>query len=356
MIPVTKPFLPNKTDLFQLINEIFERNWLTNNGPVLKKFESKLNAYLDTENGQFVSNGTIALQLAIKALNLKGNIITTPFSYVATVSSLVWEGCKPKFIDIDPHTFNIDVRKIEQEINSETSAILVTHVFGNPCEIMEIQKIADKYSLKVIYDGAHCFGTTYNGRSIFNYGDVSTLSLHATKLLNSVEGGMVFCKDNETSRLVNLSKNFGHNGPEIFDVVGVNGKNSEIHAAFGLLNLRHADEILEKRKYQYFAYLNSLKGVEFQHLNAQGESNYSYFPILLDSEETTISLIKYLNDNAIFPRRYFYPSLDTLPYVSGHCPVARDISSRILCLPLFHDLVDHEQEKIISIINNFINF
>src|SRR5690606_27065948 len=241
MIPVTKPFLPKVEEYDKYLASIWERQWLTNNGPLVNEFELKLKEYLDVNHLLYVSNGTIALQIAIKALELSGEIITTPFSFVATTSSIVWEGCKPVFVDIDSETFNIDPRKIESAITPSTSAILATHVYGNPCDIDAIQKIADKYNLKVIYDAAHCFGTKYKGKSVFDYGDISTTSFHATKLFHSIEGGAVFTRCPELLKKMSFIRNFGHNGPSDFKELGLNGKNSEFHAAMGLCNLNYVD-------------------------------------------------------------------------------------------------------------------
>ena len=237
MIPVTKPFLPPKEEYEDFLRGIWSRNWLTNNGPLVNELELRLKEYLKVKHLLYLSNGTIALQIAIKALGLKGEIITTPFSYVATTSSIVWENCKPVFVDIDPKTLNIDPEKLETAITKKTTAILATHVYGNPCDIEAIQAIADKHHLKVIYDAAHCFGTKYKGKSVFEYGDVSTTSFHSTKIFHTVEGGAVFTKDPSMLKRMAYMRNFGHDGPEKFNGVGINGKNSEFHAAMGLVNL-----------------------------------------------------------------------------------------------------------------------
>src|SRR5690606_18072879 len=221
MIPVTKPFLPPQEEYEKYLDGIWKREWLTNNGPLVNELELQLKEYLGLKHILYVSNGTIALQMAIKALELKGEIITTQFSFVATTSSIVWEGCKPVFVDIDQATLNIDPSKIEAAITSETSGILATHVYGNPCDIEAIQAIADKHGLKVIYDAAHCFGTKYKGRSVFEYGDISTTSFHATKLFHTIEGGAVFTKDPEVLKKLSFLRNFGHNGPEKYEGVGI---------------------------------------------------------------------------------------------------------------------------------------
>ena len=248
MIPVTKPFLPPIEEYQKYTEGIWQRNWLTNNGPLVNELELKLKDYLQVPHLLFLNNGTIAIQIAIKALQLKGDIITTPFSYVATTSSIVWEGCQPVFVDIDKHTFNIDASKIEAAITPNTSAILATHVYGNPCDIDAIAAIAKKHNLKVIYDAAHCFGTKYKGKSVFAYGDVCTTSFHATKLFHTVEGGAVFCNDADLLRKMAQLRNFGHDGPEHFNEVGINGKNSEFHAAMGLANLKYIQQIWIQEK------------------------------------------------------------------------------------------------------------
>ena len=250
MINVTKPFVPPISEYNDLVEGIFKRSWFTNDGPLLSKLELDLKEYLEVPHLLYVTNGTIALQLGIKALELSGDIITTPFSYVATTSSIVWEGCSPVFADIDAETLNIDVSKIEQLITEKTSAILATHVYGNACDIEAIQKIAEKNNLKVIYDGAHAFGTKYKGKSIFNYGDLSTCSFHATKLYHTVEGGSIVSQDPGLIKKIARMRSFGHISATEFDGCGINGKNSELHAAMGICNLKYINDILSSRKRQ----------------------------------------------------------------------------------------------------------
>jgi dTDP-4-amino-4,6-dideoxygalactose transaminase len=353
MIPVTKPFLPPKEEVFKLLDEVWQRQWLTNNGPLVNELELKLKEYLDLPHLLYLNNGTIALQIAIKSLELKGEIITTPFSYVATTSSIVWEGCKPVFVDIDPETFNIDPAKIESAISGNTSAILATHVFGNPCDIDVIEIIAKKYNLKVIYDAAHCFGTIYKGKSIFSYGDISTTSFHATKLFHTVEGGAVFSQNSDLIKVMAYMRNFGHDGPDRFFGLGINGKNSEFHAAMGLVNLNYVANILEKRKIQSNIYNTFLKGLPLQYpsVSLHAQINFAYYPIVFESEEVTLKIKRALELNNIFPRRYFYPSLSSLNYLNGEVtPIADSISSRILCLPLYQELTEAEQKMIAQII------
>lgn len=345
MINVTKPFSPPEHEYLEYIHSIFKRNWFTNNGPLVNELELRLKEYLGLDHLLYLSNGTIALQIAIKALDLKGEIITTPFSYVATTSSIVWEGCSPVFADIDKKTFNIDPVGIESKITDKTTAILATHVYGNPCDIDAIDAIARKHNLSVIYDAAHCFGTKYKGKSVFEYGDISTTSFHATKLFHTIEGGAVTTNNAELLKKMSFLRNFGHNGPEIFECLGINGKNSEFHAAMGLVNLKYVSSIIDKRKSDYLYYQEKLKGlnVDFIEINKDCEFNYSYLPILFKTEEELLKSVKILNDNWVYPRRYFYPSLSKLNYVEGaNTPITDSISPRVLCLPMYFDLTREE--------------
>jgi dTDP-4-amino-4,6-dideoxygalactose transaminase len=345
MIPVTKPFLPPIEEYKNYLDGIYQRQWLTNNGPLVNELELKLKEHLNLSHFLYLGNGTIALQIAIKALELKGEIITTPFSYVATTSSMVWEGCKPVFVDVDTETLNINPCMIEGAITKDTTAIIATHVYGNPCDIDAIQKIAEKHKLKVIYDAAHCFGTKYKGKSVFEYGDISTTSFHATKLFHTIEGGAVITTNPELLKRMSYLRNFGHDGPEKFESIGINGKNSEFHAAMGLVNLKHIESIYESRKKQSLYYDQALKN--FKHIKPKiqidAEFNYAYYPILLPNEQITQAIIEELNKNWIYPRRYFYPSLNLLNYVDNvTMPVAESASVRVLCLPLFHTLTKEE--------------
>ena len=353
MIPVTRPFSPPIEEYQAFLKGIWDRNWYTNNGPLVLQLEQELKDHLDVSNLSYVSNGTIALQIAIKALSITKEIITTPFSYVATTSSIVWEGCTPVFVDIDPQTLNIDPTKIEDAITIDTQAILATHCFGNPCDIDAIEKIAKKYNLKVIYDAAHCFATKYKGKSVFSYGDISTVSFHATKLYHTIEGGAVITSDSDVSKRISYMRNFGHDGPDKYNGVGINGKNSEFHAAMGLLNLRYVDEILASRKRQFEYYINGINSLNISMPKKDKNSilNNSYFPILFKSNSDMMLTLSALNSNNIFPRRYFYPSLNSLSYVSGKCPISESVASRILCLPMFHDLTYDMQQGIVNILN-----
>lgn len=353
MIPVTKPFLPKEEEFKAYVDSIWERQWLTNNGPLLNDLELKLKEYLNISHLLFVCNGTFALQLAIRALQLEGEVITTPFSYVATTSSIVWEGCEPVYVDIDPETLNIDPTKIEAAITPRTSAILATHVYGNPCEIDAIQDIADKYHLKVIYDAAHCFGTKYKNKSVFEYGDISATSFHATKLFHTIEGGAVFTKDPDLLKKMLYLRNFGHQGPDAFAGLGINGKNCEFHAAMGLCNLKHVDEILERRKLlseHYFQRLSDI-GAQFPKLNKDKDYNYAYFPMLFETEALRVKCMDKLELAGIYCRRYFSPALSTLPYVKKvEMPVCDEVVKRIACLPLYHSLTFPDLDMICRII------
>lgn len=359
MIPVTKPFLPPVEEYESYIKHIWKRQWLTNNGPLVNELELQLKEHLGLKHLLYVTNGTIALQMAIKALGLKGEIITTPFSFVATTSSIVWEGCEPVFVDIDPNSLNIDPSKIEAAITPKTTGILATHVYGNPCDIEAIQNIADKHNLKVIYDAAHCFGTKYKGKSVFEYGDISTTSFHATKLFHTIEGGAVFTKDPELLKKMSFLRNFGHNGPEKFEGIGINGKNSEFHAAMGLCNLKYIRPILHQRYNQSIYYNKKLSNLEVQRqkINPEAGFNYAYYPIVFSSESDALAAKEALELRQIFPRRYFYPSLSSLEYVKKFStPVSDRIAARILCLPLYHELSMEEQDMVVRILLRTQNY
>lgn len=359
MIPVTKPYLPALAKYQDFVAKIYQRQWLTNNGPLVNELELRIKEYLDVKHLLYVSNGTIALQLAIKALNLKGEVITTPFSYVATTTSIVWEGCTPIFADIDNDTLNIDPNKIEPLITSQTCAILATHCFGNACDIERIEDIAGRYKLKVIYDAAHCFGTKYKGRSVLEFGDVSTTSLHATKVMHSIEGGLVVTNNPELLKRMALMRNFGHDGPEKFNGFGINGKNSEFHAAMGLCVLDDFVSILTKRREQAFYYDKILKNLKVRKPRVQVdcEYNYSYYPVVFESEQKALISKRTLEVNEIFCRRYFYPSLSALDYVQNNStPISDTVASAILCLPLYHELSREEQDMIARILLRIQNY
>jgi dTDP-4-amino-4,6-dideoxygalactose transaminase len=352
-IYVTKSFLPPIKKYQKYLDIIWKTSQLTNNGPLAKKLEKKLKEYLNVVNFHFVTNGTIALQLALNALDItNGEIITTPFSAVSTVSSILWERCKPVFVDIEPDTFCIDSEKIEKAITKNTKAILAVHIYGLPCNIRKIDAIANKHKLKVIYDGAHAFGTQYNGKSLLSYGDISTCSFHATKIFHTGEGGCVIVKDKKVSDKLGLIKRFGYSGDEHF-YLGINARASEFQAAMGLCNFEYVDKIIKARKNIVELYDELLKGVvQRPRLSKELKYNYSYYPAVFSSEAETWNVIKALNRENIYPRRYFYPSLNTLPYLKKYqkCPISEDISRRIFCLPLYVGLEKNIIKKTCNIV------
>jgi dTDP-4-amino-4,6-dideoxygalactose transaminase len=354
MIPVTKPFLPPREEYENYLKGIWHRQWLTNMGPLASDLEIKLKSFLEVNHLLFVGNGTIALQMAIKALDLKGEIITTPFSFIATTSTIVWEGCKPVFVDIDPQSLNIDATKIEAAITDKTTAIIATHVYGNPCDVEHIEEIANKHNLKVIYDGAHAFGVKIKGRSIFNYGDISVCSLHATKLYHSIEGGLIITKEPDLLKKLAFIRNFGFNGPENFIELGINGKNSEFHAAMGLVNLDYIEKIHQSRKVITERYNERLEGLKARRpvWHAFSANNYAYYPLVFERETLMMKCMEVLKQHEIFTRRYFYPSLAcTLPYLEPkRLAIIDDVSKRVLCLPLFCDLTIEEVDFICRLI------
>jgi dTDP-4-amino-4,6-dideoxygalactose transaminase len=358
MIPVTKTFLPPFVEYEAILKQAWDKQWITNRGDLTLLLEGKLKSYLAVDSIIVTNNGTIPIQIALKLLGLGGEIITTPFSYVATTSAIVWENCIPVFVDIHPEYLTIDEEKIEAAITSKTTAILATHVFGNPCNVERIGAIAKKHNLKVIYDGAHSFGVKYNNQSIFNYGDISTCSFHATKLFHTGEGGAMFCRDEEMFHKLFYSHNFGHNGPLSFYGLGINGKISELQSAMGLAVLPHMEHVLEERKKVIEFYNKHLSGNSIKKLRIRNntEWNNSYYPIIFKDEESLLKIQEILNSENIFPRRYFYPSLNVIEYTNGSSmPIAESISKTILCLPLYVGLTEFELKKIVSVINNVIH-
>lgn len=350
---VTKSFLPPIKEFKKLLEKIWSNNLLTNQGPLLKELETKLKNYLDLENLHFVTNGTIALQLSFRALDItEGEIITTPFSYVATTSSILWERCTPIFVDIDSETLCIDVNKIEKLITPKTKAILAVHVFGYPCDVEKIQKIANKHKIKVIYDAAHAFGCKYKNKSLLSYGDISVCSFHATKVFNTIEGGCLTTNEKTISDKIELLKRFGHNQDNHL-TLGINAKASEFQAAMGLCNIQHVDGLIKSRKKISDTYDKLLKKyIKRPFVPKNLEYNYSYYPVIFENESQTLSVIEALNKEDIYPRRYFYPSLNDLPYLKNHqnCPISEYVSKRILCLPLYVDLKINDVKKICNII------
>ena len=355
MINVTKTFLPPFEDYAAILKRAWDKGWITNNGELVQELEAKLKVYLGVKNLLFTNNGTFPLQMALKVFNITGEVITTPFSYVATTNAILWEGCQPVFVDIDPNSFCINADKIEAAITPASQAILATHVYGIPCEIEKIQAIADKHNLKVIYDGAHAFGCIYKGRSLLSYGDISTCSFHATKIFHTVEGGCIITNNKEVNDKLSLYRSFGHISDDYFSV-GVNGKNSEMHAAMGLAIFPKIPCIIAARK-KIFEFYDTLLTLEIDRLKygADGlEYNFSYYPIVFPSQDILVSMKDLLMQNNIFPRRYFWPSLNTLSYLKEQtsCPVSEDISSRVLCLPIYEDLQYVDIKRICGMINN----
>ncbi|HOP04315.1 MAG TPA: DegT/DnrJ/EryC1/StrS family aminotransferase [Tenuifilaceae bacterium] len=357
MINVTKTYLPILEKYQGYVQKIFKSGWLTNNGELTLELEKRLSEYLQVPYLILTSNGTLALQIAYRLLNLKGNVVTTPFSFVATTSSLAWENIEPIFADIDPLNFNIFTGNIEKVINSKTSALLGVHVFGNPCDHKELQKISNQHNLPIIYDAAHAFGVRYNDKSIATLGDVSIFSFHATKVFHTIEGGAIIVKSKELYDRAKLLINFGISGYDEVSDIGINAKMNEFQAAMGLCVLDEVDYIIAEREKVFNKYVNSLKAnknIYFQQINPLTTSNYAYCPVVFENEEVLLKVKSKLNSLDIFPRRYFYPSLEKLNYVRPqNAPIADSISKRILCLPLFAELEWSGQKRIIEVINEY---
>jgi dTDP-4-amino-4,6-dideoxygalactose transaminase len=354
---VTKTYLPSRKKFSKYMKQVWASHTLTNNGPLLIQLEDRLKEYSGVDHVLACTNGTVVMQMALKALNISKEVITTPFTYVATTNAILWENCKPVFVDINPRDFTIDVNKIEYAITENTQAILATHVYGYPCDVETIEKIALKHDLKVIYDAANAFGTKYKGKSIFSFGDISTCSFHATKLFHTAEGGALFINDMRYYEKLFLYRSFGH----IYDdylSVGINAKMSELHAAMGLCVLDDIDVIISHRKKASGIYDKKLHNkTNFKPAEASpSEYNYAYYPILLRDEKQLLAVMQELASIDVFPRRYFYPSLNELPFLESKqsCATSEDISSRILCLPLSHYISAKDIKKISSVINKFI--
>ncbi|MBL8002780.1 MAG: DegT/DnrJ/EryC1/StrS family aminotransferase [Flavobacteriales bacterium] len=346
-IQVTKAFLPPFAEYSAWLGKAYGTAVLTNNGPIHRDLEEALRHRFDVPYLRLMSNGTLAIQLAIRALGVKGKVITTPYSYVATTSAILWEGCDPVFVDVDRDTCCIDPALIEAAITPDTTAILATHVYGIPCDVEAIDTIARKHGLKVIYDAAHAFDVTWKGRSILQWGDASTLSFHATKLFHTVEGGAVVLHEHGSDDRLRLLRSFGHIGDEHY-ALGMNAKMSEVHAAMGMAILPHMPYILERRRAIVEAYDRSTHGMVARPRIPEGTGyNHAYYPVFLNDEQERELVLKEMAARGINCRRYFYPSLDTLPYVSGmSCPVSRSLSNRVLCLPLYPDLTDEQVLRI----------
>lgn len=352
---VTKPYFPDLETYKKYIDEIWKSEQLTNNGKFCKRLEKEICNFLSVFNCIYVNNGTIALQIALKTLgNNKNEIITTPFSYVATTNAIIWEGFSPVFCDINNLDYCIDTSKIEEKINENTAAILATHVFGNPCNVDEIQKIGKKYNIKIIYDGAHSFGTLYRNHSLLSYGDISICSFHATKLFHTAEGGCIIANKKSLIEKMVLFRQFGHVGDNYLSV-GINGKSSELHAAMGLCILPEMKKIIKKRReiseiYDFELSTKIKKPIKKPDTNY----NYSYYPIKFEDENQLLITVKSLNKKNIFPRRYFYPSLNRLPYLKEKfsCPISDHVAETILCLPLYFNLTSMDAKNISKIIND----
>lgn len=351
MTNVTKTSLPPLEEYVRHLHGIWERGWLTNNGVLLQELEKQLKATLEVPYLHFVTNGTLALQIAIKALNLKGQVITTPFSYVATTNSIIWEGCEPVFVDIEPRTFCIEPELIEAAITPYTTAILATHVYGFPCAVDRIETIAKKHRLKVIYDGAHAFGVRWQDKPLLAYGDIATLSTHATKIFHTIEGGAIMSHDPDLARTIGLMRSFGHVGDEYY-LCGINAKASEFQAAMGLCMLPKITESIARRKKLVALYGQLLQNssLRLPEPPAGLEWNYGYYPVVFQNQDELLSACTRLRDQQIFPRRYFYPTLNNLPYAKGTCPVSEDIAPRILCLPLFDTLEPATIQKVCELL------
>ncbi len=354
MINVTKTYLPPFDEYAKILKRAWDKAWITNNGELVIELEQKLKEYLSVEHLLFCSNGTVALQMALKALNITKEVITTPFSYVATTNSILWENCNPVFVDIRHDDYCIDADKIEASVTENTQGILATHVYGFPCNVDKIGELADKYNLKVIYDGAHAFGCNYKGRSLLSFGDISTCSFHATKIFHTVEGGAVISNSKELLNKLYLYRSFGHLGDDYYSI-GINGKNSELHAAMGLCILPKLSGIIGNRKHLFETYNHLL---DFRKMSRPFSKedftyNYSYYPVLFETEEVLIKVRSALANENINTRRYFYPSLNTLPFLNYQdCEISESISKRVLSLPLYESLTRMEVEKICNIILN----
>ncbi|MCZ2126841.1 MAG: DegT/DnrJ/EryC1/StrS family aminotransferase [Anaerolineales bacterium] len=353
-INVTKSILPDREKFDRYVDRIFASGWLTNRGALVQELEERLAAYLGVKNLLLVGNGTLALQVAYKILNLSGEVITTPFTFIATASTIAWSGLDVVFADIDPQTFNIDPHKIEAAVTPRTSAIVPVHVFGNPCAVERIQEIAEKHHLKVIYDAAHAFGVNYKGRSILEQGDASTISFHATKVFHTIEGGAIVFKNSSLCEQARQAINFGITGPETIERLGINTRMNEFQAAMGLSLLDELDEARKKRKALFDLY-NALLGERFQRprWSEDATKNYHYYPILMDDEEQLKRAERALHDRNIYPRRYFYPSLDELDFLSARSDAmeeSRDVSHRVLCLPFYHALAEAKCKEICDIL------
>ncbi|MGN6800609.1 MAG: DegT/DnrJ/EryC1/StrS family aminotransferase [Ginsengibacter sp.] len=346
--------MPPFEEYTSILKRAWNNGWITNNGELVQELEQKLKEYLGVKHLWLTSNGTVVLQMALKALNITKEVITTPFSYVATTNAILWEGCTPVFVDINANTCCVDARQIEAAITENTQAILLTHVYGFPCDVDMIESIAAKHNLKIIYDGAHAFGCNYKGQSLLSFGDISTCSFHATKLFHTVEGGCIICNDDELAEKLLHYRQFGHIGEEYFSI-GINGKNSEFHAAMGLAVLPKMQQIIAKRKRVFELYNRLLNSNEISKptLPKEISYNFSYYPVIFKSEVVLLKVKEALLQNEISARRYFYPSLNQLPFLDKYrpCEISESISRRVLTLPLYDDLTESDTRRIADIVN-----
>lgn len=353
-INVTRTFLPPNDEYFAHLEEVLHSRQLTNNGPKVRQLEANLKGRFGVDHFFALSNGTLALQIAIRALELKGEVLTTPFSYIATASSLVWEHCTPVFCDIEANGYNADVQQLEASITDRTSAILLTHCFGWPCDVEAVRDLAERKGLAVIYDAAHAFGSTWKGKSLFQYGDLSATSFHATKLFQTGEGGGIACGSAELAKRIQRLRNFGHSGVDAFDGLGLNAKMSEIHAAMGLTVWPYVDQILARYRHAVTRYTRRLEHAPVRLLDpANPDWNAAYFPVLFESEQACLNVKARLEAEGVYPRRYFHPALSTLPFLNPRaCPQAEDVARRVLCLPLFYELLDDQIDAISTVVLN----
>jgi len=363
-ITVTSPLLPDFDGFNELLKEIWSSKWITNNGQFHKKLEQALAEYLKVPYISLFTNGTLPLLTALQALRITGEVITTPYSFVATTHSIWWNGCKPLFVDIDPKTGNITPETIEAAITPRTSAIMPVHVYGKPCDVRGIQAIAEKYGLKVIYDAAHAFGVEIDGQSILNWGDISTLSFHATKVFNTIEGGAMIVKDAEMKKRIDYLKNFGFANEITVVGPGINSKMDEVRSAYGLLNLKQVDAAIEARHQVAIKYreaLRTVEGITFFEDMPGVRHNYSYFPIFIDAEKygmTRDELYFKMKESNVFGRRYFYPLISDFSTYSGldsarpeNLPNARKMADSVICLPMHHQLSEEDVQRVINIVN-----
>jgi dTDP-4-amino-4,6-dideoxygalactose transaminase len=353
MIPPNKTYLPPREEYQSYLEDIWKSGWVTNDGQMLRTLEARLTEFLGADHVRLVANGTLALQLAIRVLELEGEVITTPFSYVATTGALLWEHCEPVFVDIDPHTFNLDAGGVEDAITPDTCALLPTHVFGVPCDVQALRTIADQHGLRVVYDGAHAFGTERDGRSLLLRGDLTATSFHATKLFHTVEGGALVTDDPDLAEQIDLLRAFGHRENDHFRN-GINAKNSELHAAMGLCLLPRMEAFIEQRRALYAMYREHLQHLPltFQHIPEKDTYNYAYFPVLFPSHACMMTVKERLARREIYARRYFWPALNRLPYVEAPpCPVAERVAARILCLSFFQEITAAQVRQVAAAID-----